>query len=490
MRILYIDIDSLRPDHLGCYGYARATSPHIDGIAAQGVRFDNCYATDVPCLPSRTALFSGRFGIHTGVINHGGVASQPFIEGARRGFKDSFALTGWMSCLQNAGLHTVTVSPFGQRHSAWHWYASFNEIYNTGKNGYEGAEEISPVALDWIARNGSHDDWFLHVNLWDPHGPFRAPAALGEPFAAAPLPSWYTPAVRRAHWEGAGPHCAQDLAGFDDSADPNFPRQPSKIDSMEAARAMFDGYDTGILYADEHCGRIFAALERAGVLDETVIIISADHGENLGELNIYCDHQTADNITARVPMIVRWPGVTDARAGQSDDKLRYQFDVAATTVELAGARVPANWDGVSFAANLENDAGRPFLVLSQGAWSCQRAVRWDDYLLLRSYHDGYHGFPEVMLFNVRDDPHEQHDVAASQPALVAQGQTMLDQWHAEMMRTAAHPHDPMQTVLSEGGPLHTRGQLPAYLRRLRATGRAQWADRLAARHPDECVSTP
>ena len=72
MRILYIDIDSQRPDHLGCYGYHRKTSPNIDRIAARGVRFENHYVTDAPCLPSRTAMWSGRFGIHTGVINHGG----------------------------------------------------------------------------------------------------------------------------------------------------------------------------------------------------------------------------------------------------------------------------------------------------------------------------------------------------------------------------------------------------------------------------------
>ena len=58
MRILYIDVDSLRPDHLSGYGYHRKTSPHIEALAAEGVRFNNCYATDTPCLPSRTAFFS------------------------------------------------------------------------------------------------------------------------------------------------------------------------------------------------------------------------------------------------------------------------------------------------------------------------------------------------------------------------------------------------------------------------------------------------
>src|SRR5216110_2719340 len=106
MRILYIDIDSQRPDHLGCYGYHRDTSPNIDRIAAKGVRFENVCASDAPCLPSRTALFSGRFGIHTGVINHGGVAAEPFIEGFERGFESTLGATSWMRCLRRAGLRT------------------------------------------------------------------------------------------------------------------------------------------------------------------------------------------------------------------------------------------------------------------------------------------------------------------------------------------------------------------------------------------------
>ncbi|MFN2111024.1 MAG: sulfatase-like hydrolase/transferase, partial [Anaerolineae bacterium] len=85
MRILYIDIDTLRPDHLGCYGYHRNTSPNLDALAQNGVRFKNCYTSDAPCLPSRTALWSGRFGFHTGVVNHGGTAAQPFVEGPSRG---------------------------------------------------------------------------------------------------------------------------------------------------------------------------------------------------------------------------------------------------------------------------------------------------------------------------------------------------------------------------------------------------------------------
>jgi arylsulfatase A-like enzyme len=490
MRLLYLDIDSLRPDHLGCYGYARNTSPVIDALAARGVRFTNFHVTDAPCLPSRSALFSGRCGFHTGVINHGGVAAQPFVEGPGRGFRDLFGTTGWMAALRRAGLKTATISPFGERHSAWHWYAGFNEIYNTGKGGLESAEEVSPVAIDWIQRNAPGDNWFLHVNLWDPHTPYRVPESWGNPFKDEPLPAWLTEEVRQQHWNGCGPHSAQEICGFDAAEHWNnrYPRQPLQADSMESVRAMFDGYDCGVRYADEHVGKILDALKNAGVLEETVIIISSDHGENLGELNIYGDHQTADYITTRVPLIVVWPGVTDKQAGRVDEALHYHYDFAATAIELCGGIVPPNWDGRPFTGAFKDgiNEGRDYLVVSQGAWSCQRSVRWGDYLCIRSYHDGLHAFPDIMLFDVKNDPHQQNNLALARPDLANTAIQMLDEWHGEMMKTATHPHDPMAIVISEGGPLHTRSALPNYLTRLRETGREQWANVLEERHPREC----
>ena len=69
MRVLILDLDTLRPDHLGCYGYHRETSPNLDRIASEGVRFNSYFCPDAPCLPSRSALLTGQFGIHTGIIN-------------------------------------------------------------------------------------------------------------------------------------------------------------------------------------------------------------------------------------------------------------------------------------------------------------------------------------------------------------------------------------------------------------------------------------
>ena len=128
MNILYIDIDSLRPDHLGCYGYHRNTSPNIDALAAEGLRFSNCHTPDAPCLPSRSAMTTGRFGLHTGVVNHGGARSVMYPYGRDRGFSDNWTDPNWAKQLKENGYHTVAFSPFAERHGAWHWYAGFMEI--------------------------------------------------------------------------------------------------------------------------------------------------------------------------------------------------------------------------------------------------------------------------------------------------------------------------------------------------------------------------
>ncbi|MCG8419197.1 MAG: sulfatase-like hydrolase/transferase [Proteobacteria bacterium] len=492
MRVLYVDVDCLRPDHLGCFGYHRSTSPAIDEIARDGLRLNNVYVSDAPCLPSRTALFSGRLGVHTGVINHGGAAADPFIEGYSRGFSSMLGRTSWMRCLRNAGLRTATVSPFGERHSAWHFYANFNDVVNTGRRGLERADEIAPAAIDWLRRNGGDPHWFLHINMWDPHTPYRSPAAVVEGFSGSALPDWYSEKIRAAHWQGCGPHSAREVIGFDDRPPADYtaayPLQPTSIGSMKDARRMFDGYDAGVMYADRHLSDIVAVLRDLGIYDDVAILVSSDHGENLGELNIYGDHHTADEATCHVPLILRWPGITDDLAGSVWSGIHYQVDVAATIVELVGGSVPSNWDGQSFSPSLRrgDDTGRPYVVLSQGAWTCQRSIRFRqgdrEWLCIRTYHDGYHGFPNLMLFDLATDPHEQTDLADQHSTVVARALALLDDWHGEMMRSATHPIDPMWTVLGEGGPKHTRGQLPAYLERLRTTDRQQWAEHLAVRH--------
>ncbi|AJG23534.1 sulfatase [Cupriavidus basilensis] len=486
MRLIYIDIDTLRPDHLGCYGYHRKTSPNIDKLAARSALFRNVHASDTPCLPSRTALLTGRFGIHNGVVNHGGEDADPVIGGPDRQFWSQLHFDSFPFRLQQAGLKTVSVSSFAHRHSAFHWYTGFDETYNVGKFGRETADEVHALASDWLARHGKEDNWFLHVHMWDPHTPYRAAPEYGEPFADDPLPAWLTQEVRAEHWQGCGPHSAQESTGFapNEAARAWYPRQPQSIPDMAAVRAMFDGYDTGVLVADEYVGKLLAQLAELGVDGETAVMLSSDHGETLGELSVYGDHQTADQFTTNVPLLLKWPGI---EAGREYRAFHYQIDVTATILELLGQPVPASWDGASFAQSLKAgaDEGRDHLVVSQGAWTCQRGVRFGNWMMICTLHDGYHLFDDVLLFDLEADPHEQRNLADHRPDIVEKGMGLLRAWEAEMLPTAARGRDPLVNVVKEGGPYHIRGKLRAYLDRLRETGREAKADALALKYAED-----
>ena len=253
---------------------------------------------------------------------------------------------------------------------------------------------------------------------------------------------------------------------------------------MDDVQKVYDGYDTGVRFADHHVGRIVEMVESMGLGEETALMVSADHGENLGELGIDCDHQTADEFTTHLPMILRWPGLTPSK-GSVRSGFHYQIDVMATVLELFGAEVPERWDGMSFAPQLVSGApsGRDHLVLSHAAWTAQRSVRFERWICIRTYHDAYHGFPEVMLFDLDADPYEQWNVADDNPAVVERALDLLRVWGAAAMERSAHGIDPLWALLKDGGPWHSRVDVDWYLQRLRTTGRQQWADYFAAGPP-------
>lgn len=496
MRALFLDLDTLRPDHLGCYGYHRDTSPNIDRIAADGVRMNEYYVSDAPCLPARAALLSGMFGIHNGAVNHGGTHADMRIQGATRGFRTSIAQHSLWSIFRSKGMHTCSISPFAERHSSYWFLAGLNEMHNhVGKGGNESAEEVTPTVLDWLDRNGASDDWMLHVNYWDPHTPYRAPEDFGNPFADDPLPEWLTPEIFQEHLTLAGPHTPRDNGMYHGNPSDQFPRMVNDISNIGQLRNCIDGYDCGIRYMDEHIGRIMAKLEAMGILEDTAIIVTSDHGENFGELGIYSEHGTADRTTCRVPMIIRWPGMP---RGHVDNGLHYQVDLLPTLCDLLDTKNAAeHWDGLSYAETLRGgaDTGRDQLVLSQCAHVCQRSVRWGPWLYMRTYHDGLHPhFGDEMLFNVDEDPHETHNLVEDRPDIAAEGARRLLSWHDTMMGTQpfGYDSDPMDEILHETGPAHaatmdvenTETLFSEYFQRLRETGREHWIDEIIRRHPE------
>lgn len=485
MRVLFIDIDTLRPDHMGCYGYKRNTTPCMDKVAKESTLFTNYYTPNAPCLPSRASLVTGMYGIHSGIVGHGGTAADIRLQGQSRGFRDDTSENNLINVFRKAGYHTVSISTFAERHSAWWFNAGFNEMYNVGKGGIESAEEVTPVAEKWLEENAQKDNWFLHYHIWDPHTPYRAPKEFGNPFENEPLSDdWITKDVFDEHYQHIGPHGAREIGMWNDSTNPNFPRHPGSLNSLDDVKNFIDGYDCGIRFADDNIAKLIALLKEKGIYEDTAIIITSDHGENMGELGIYGEHATADEPCCHIPMIIKWPGLAQNHV---DNGLHVNIDLAPTMAEILKVPAYKHWDGESYLKTLtdKEDCSRSNVVLNQCAHVCQRSVRFDDYIYIRTVHGGYHMFEDEMLFNIKEDPHQTNNLVDKMPELVAKGAKMILDWEYKMMKTSASDVDPMWTVLREGGPLHARGQLNSYIDRLNKTGREEGAQKLKEKYVDE-----
>ncbi len=447
MRIVYFDIDSLRPDHLGCYDYDRPTSPTIDAIAAEGVRFDRYYCSDSPCMPSRHALMSGRFGINNGVVTHGGPASRLTVrERLYGGVQPENQLL--QRQIRENGIETVAFSNFAWRHCA-SWFSLGWTSFNSPnlKSGNETAEEVTEPVLDWLRSFGDRDDYYLHINYWDPHRIYTVDPTWADRFAGYPVTQpWPDDEAIRRHQGVTGPFTA--TGQFKDHQSTT-PLMPGAVRTRQDFEQMITGYDAEIAYTDHQIQIVLDELDRQGVLDETAVIISADHGDNFGEHGIYSDHVCADEAIHHIPLIVRWPGV--AQAGRASDAMLYNVDLSATLCELTGGAIPEQYDGRSFAGLLrgEEDSGRDHLVWGHGLYTLQRAVRTRQHLMVRTYDDFGYPFAPVELYDLEADPHQTTDLAADRSDLVSHMDHLLADWlHTQSAKPYAIP-DPMQVVLRE-----------------------------------------
>ncbi len=295
-----------------------------------------------------------------------------------------------------------------------------------------------------------------------------------------------------------GAHSAMEVTGF--GGEPNSPdnRQVGEIATLADYKKDVDEYDTGVYYADLHIGLVIDKLKKLGIYENTAIIVTGDHGECLGEQGSYNEHGEANYATTHIPLIIKYPGMA---AGKVSRGFHYNVDLMPTLAELHGGFkkpwLPAVcgkgpeplYDGESFAETLENgaDGGREYLVVSQCAHVCQRAVRFGDYMYIRTYHDGYHLKEAEELFDIKNDPHETKNLAEEKPEICWHGAWYLEKWLAENMlkMNDLYYDDPMWRVIHEGGPFHTKGWLSGYCERLEKTGRAWAADELKQRHPRE-----
>jgi arylsulfatase A-like enzyme len=471
VRILLIDIDSLRPDHLGCYGYARDTSPTIDRLASAGVRFDRCYVSDSPCLPSRTALATGRHGAKNGVVTHQGSGQWYREPGSGHSLDPdrppSFRL------LSDAGLHTASVSLFSRRHLAYHFAGTFDETIQpkAGSGTSLTASDVTPLAERWLDDHATEDDWLLHVNYWDVHTRYPSTYPDGELETirnSGPGPDWPDSDAIERHLAVSGgctaTHLYHEHEGHVAESSDHPWDAPQSIRRPADLAPLVDRYDAQIRHTDRAVARLLDALEAAGVRDETTVVVTADHGEAFGEHGIYATHGFPDPAVQRVPLIISGPAVDSGAEGRTVNGHVYQFDLLPTLCERAGVDVPPGWDASPFTRALDDEAfaGRDHLVCSNGVLTYGRAVYRNDWAYIRLLHPGVYAFPGLyadgefgleLLHDLDADPHCTRNLIHDRPDVAADLRATLDGTVAGWTTTPdTGGTDPLARMAVESGP--------------------------------------
>lgn len=421
MNIIFVSCDTLRADHLGCYGYPKATSPHIDRIAQEGVLFENAFAANIPTEPAHTAIFSGRLGIETGIVAHG--EHNRYLSRS----------VPWLpSLLWEAGFTTAACDNL-YRLKEW-FVRGFRHYINTAtKTRWIDGKDVNAEAIRWL-RHHREEPFFLFLHYWDAHTPYLPPEKYrslfyqGDPFdpshsgmervKAQPI----YPFFHEFHFRHLGP-----------------------VTDPEYVSAL---YDAEIRYLDDLLRELDEFLEELGLAERTLLVLVGDHGESLYEHDIFWDHAGLYDATVKVPLIMRWPGRIPE--GLRIDALVQHVDIFPTLLEAANVPCPEGGAGKSLWPLIhgEEEAFYSALYLAECSWQASQAVRTREWKLIHNVDPGVYQRPPFELYRLSDDPEESRNLAEDEPEVVEALYRELLVW---MDRKLGKGVDPMRSVLAETG---------------------------------------
>ena len=448
MNIVLISCDTLRADHLGCYGYTRPTSPYLDRIAAEGVLFEQAFAADVPTEPAHTAIFTGRWGTKTGIVAHG--AHNAYLS------KE----TPWLpQLLWDRGFNTAACDNL---YKLKEWFARGYRTYiNTvSKTRWIDGKDVTGPAVDWLRHYGRSEPFFLFMHYWDPHTPYLPPEEHRRMFYEGdPYSSRHTgmervraqavyPFFHQFHYQYLGPVT-----------------DPAYISAL---------YDAEIRYLDDQLRSFDDALKSMGLYEDTLLVVVGDHGECLYEHDIYWDHAGLYDAVVRIPLIMRWPGRIPA--GTRVKPFVQHVDIFPTLLEAAGVKVPEGGDGQSLWPLIrgEEESAHELIVHGECNWQASRAIRTREWKLIQNIDPWVFQRPPLELYNLAQDPGETTNLAETEREVADE---LLAQLLKEVDKRLGTRPDPIrQTLTATGIPAVAR------LERTMAKWGLTWAEWL--KEPD------
>jgi arylsulfatase A-like enzyme len=397
-------LDAARADHVGCYGYPRDTTPNIDRIAQESFVFGNHFAQFPETKPSTASLFTGRY------------PDTHLAYGPRTIGKDSFTLARGVKA---AGYHTALFSANGYASPMWGLGTEFDETFyepDLKKAGIDIPAIWKPEALlellaPWL-RKGTSEPFFLYLHFMPPHDPYLAPPEIKFRYANQTPPG---------AWESPYPFAGVEL-------------EARKRRRPWSQATFINAYDGNMRYADWAVGEVERLLRETGHADDTILIITSDHGEAFGEHGYRGHTFSAFDESIHIPMIVRMPGL-DPPVPRIEG-LTETVDLLPTLMDLLGISYPH-----------DHVEGRSLLPLMSGEKSevndhvFARAagqppsyiVRNHDWLLLL-----YQGARMRALYDLRNDPRALVNVFDRRPEQAAR---MIDVFRAFALTQRLPPLD-------------------------------------------------
>lgn len=412
-NLLFVVVDTLRADHLGTYGYSRPTSPELDRLAGESLVFDKAISGSSWTQPAVASLLTGRSPIEHGVIEGVPLPARYEVLAER---------------MQAAGLSTFgfSANPIVGRLEAMHrGFETFSQV------PWSRAGEVNQVFGDWLEDKAGLR-WFAYLQYIDPHSPYDAPGEDGARFTAGCQSAFLHPAR------------LDRLSNFVNFGGERVDYTDADIDCLLAH------YDGEIRYWDTAFGELLNDMRRRGVLDDTIIVVTSDHGEEFMEHGrILHGYQLFDE-SIRVPLIVWAPGLVSAgrRLGPVETR-----DVYSTILDLLD--LPPDPDGPESLLDRGMDLGQKTYshtteaYVPQLGYTVLAAVRDGRFKYVLSPHDQRHA-----LYDLQADPGEQVDRAGDDPEARGAYGGALEAW------LAGAPADSQQI----------RGIDPGTLEKLRALG--------------------
>lgn len=435
INVVLITIDTLRSDHLGCYGYTRETSPNIDRFAEESVLFENARATCSATAPSVASILTGAHPASHGVARNGSVFPD-VVQSAAEMFRDSGYVTRGI-------VSNPTLGPdlgFGQ---GFDQFGLPSDLNSKGPGRFGGppvAQEAVEAIRQW---HETGDRFFLWTHFMDPHGAYAPPEEYQALFPSA-------------DYEVDGPGSLVLIeTNYGMNVVPKYQRltgqRPGDMLEVADIRAR---YDAEIRYVDVHVGRILDELTTLGMLNDTVVVLTADHGESLGEHEYFFQHgwYLYDDCL-KVPLLFRVPGQEGGLGVAAGVSL---VDLLPTILDIAGIAVPPQIEGSSLVGWHSDMEGRA--AYSQTYYGNQLTSLTVDGLKVvytppppdpskdDRKVDGWKDYwPDETRFEFYDlaaDPGELNDLAASGGAEFSELRQQLTMWlnvqnsrHQDLMNT-------------------------------------------------------